>query len=205
MDAAGVADEKRPEILSTLRSLRVRYPNETPARLFARAQKQGAPIPPSRCIHGVVRAECVACNPKIGPRWYFTTGDSLAHTTPICGALVNGRERAPVDVASTPPDWLEQCAQCAKPMVTRARAAAPSRSRARSAPPPRPAHLRLQRAANEPRDLSPSSPPAIGDRIDWGGFSGVVTNVTDRGVAFSVDGVTLTAPWGDRATLHKTS
>lgn len=196
MDAAGVPPDARPETLKRISALKVRYPTETPARLFDRARKEGAPIPPPRCVHGVPRGHCVACEARIGARYYFTAASDQVHTTPTCSALVGSAGAAPIEVASVP-DGREPCPQCVKaPTVRRARIA-PTASR--SAP------RSLRVPAVGPAELVATDPPAVGDRILWGGYAGVVTDITERGVRLSVDGITLTAPWGDRATIRKQS
>lgn len=192
MDAAGVPEDARPETLKRIAAIKLRYPNETPARLFDRARKEGAPIPQSRCAHGVARGNCVACDARIGARYYFTAGPSEAHTTPTCAELAGAP--APIEVA-TSAGSRDQCAQCAK---------APAVRRARIAPvAARPAPRSLREPRVGPAELVATNPPSIGDRIVWGGYSGVITEVTERGVRLSVDGITLTAPWGDRATVRK--
>ncbi len=210
MDAAGVAGDDRGATLSKLHELRARFPRETPARLFDRARREGAPIPVPRCPHRVRRGECVACEPRIGERQYYTASGDHVHTTPACSVLAAGKFE-PIETGAG--DGREVCTVCAKaPAAARTATARPATRRARPSSaarastaaasvngPARRAVLPLVR----PEELAPSSPPGVGDRIDWGGFTGVVTNVGDRGVTLSVDGVVLTAPWGDRATVHR--
>ena len=200
MDSTGVPADARPEVHAVLKRLRVRYPGETPARLFDRARKEGAPIPAPRCPHRVRRGECVACEPRLGARQYFAAGSDHVHTTPSCAVLVATR---PEPIETGPAEGREPCPQCVRvvaPRSVRRTAAAPARSTRTTG---------LASRSNIPKigpeELSQSSAPAVGDNIDWGGFSGVVTGVTDRGVTLNVDGITLTAPWGDRATVRRRS
>lgn len=199
MDEVNVPDEARSATLATLHALRVRYPQDTPARLLYRARREGAAIPASRCPHGVVHGQCVGCDARIGTRYYATASGTYVHTTPKCGALGSaadgaaptGGKREPVDVVAVD-EGRDRCPQCIK---------APARARA----PRKPATSQARSIApkHAPAELTPDSPPAVGDRLDWGGYSGVITSIGDRGVSVSVDGVTLTAPWGDRATVRR--
>jgi len=196
MDAARVPPDARAETLKRITALKGRYPNETPARLFDRARKEGAPIPPPRCPHGALRGTCVACDGRIGARYYFTAGADEEHTTPACAALAGAS--SPIEVALTP-TGRNPCARCAKaPPARRARAGAGAAPATRSRPVARP-----RVPVTGPAELVATDPPAVGDRIIWGGYQGVVTDVTERGVRLSVDGITLTAPWGERATIRK--
>jgi hypothetical protein len=198
MDAARVPNDARPETLKRIAALKVRYPNETPARLFDRARKEGAPIPAPSCPHGVPRGNCVACEGRIGARYYFTAAGDEEHTTPTCPALTSAA--AAIEVAATP-TGRDQCSRCAKATaVRRARTTPVSRAR-----PVQAAVRRLGVPAVGPAELVSTDPPTVGDRIIWGGYQGVVTDVTDSGVRLSVDGITLTAPWGERATIRKQS
>ena len=196
MDAASVPPDARPETLKRIAALKVRYPHETPARLFDRARKEGAPIPAPQCAHGVPRGHCVACDPRLKARYYFTASGGEVHTTPTCRAL-GGSANGAIEVitaADRVADGREPCPTCAKTPVVR---------RARTTPvvaKPRPRSLI---PTEGPAELVATAPPAIGDRIIWGGYSGLVSDVTDHGVRLSVDGITLTAPWGERATIRK--
>lgn len=203
MDTTDVPVNARSATLATLNALKVRYPHDTPARLLYRARREGAAIPTGRCAHSVPRGECVACDAKIGARYYFTASDRHLHTTPKCAALGSSPggvapppgKREPIEVVTVEagvPEDRERCPLCVK---------ASPRPRT-----PRKATTTTRRAVVPkigPAELIASSPPAVGDNIDWGGFSGTITDVNERGVSLSVDGVTLTAPWGDRATVRR--
>jgi len=216
MESAGVAEGARDETLAQLHTLRTRYPGETPARLFARARKEGGAIPASRCLHGIVHGDCVACNAKIGERFYFISAGTLVHQRPTCAALASERARsggAAVEVTRSrtiEAGDLALCTECAPSRASRT----PRASTTRRSPPSRstPAvtgQARIVRpsaqVAQGPKPLDAAAPPAIGNEIDWGGFTGVVTAITDRGVTLDVDGVILTAPWGDRARVRRPS
>ena len=214
MDSAGVPEDARDATLGKLRALRTRYPGETPARLFARARSEGAAIPPSRCIHGVVRGECVTCDAKIGERFYYTTGGSHLHKKPTCEALKSGQDRgarwgggsAPVEVVGSQADVAdihELCSHCFTTRAPRATATRRTSTPARSTSSPGRAVRIPATLPQGPKPLDAGAPPSVGDQIDWGGYSGVVTNVSDRGVGLDVGGITLTAPWGDRARIRR--
>src|SRR5688500_8825312 len=100
MESAGVAPESHEATLAKLRALKREYPTETPARLFARARKEGAAIPVSRCLHGVARGECVSCASKIGARKYFTAAGRYIHARPTCDELrsADGGDVNPIEV-----------------------------------------------------------------------------------------------------------
>ena len=199
MDSAGVPDEDRAGTLAKLHALKVRYPRETPARLFARAKREGAPIPLSRCPHRVRRGECVACDGRVGARSYFTANGEQAHTTPLCAPLASASPEPIESIPASSGDGREPCPICVK-TVTR-------RATTHRTPPARTPQARAAASSLRPlvgpAPLDPESPPAEGDRIEWGGYSGTVTRISERGVTVTVEGVTMTAPWGDRATVRK--
>jgi hypothetical protein len=206
MDEVDVPDDARSATLAQLNALKARYPNDTPARLIYRARREGSAIPASRCTHGVRRGECVACDARIGARQYFTASGSELHTTPVCAVLAwrpvapasAGGKREPIEVVGVDDAVAADRTSCPQCVKAPARARAPRKAATPATPRPRsigPKHA--------PVELVATAPPAVGDRIDWGGYSGVVSEVSDRGVTLSVDGITLTAPWGDRATIRR--
>ena len=206
MDSAGVPAGDREATLVKLRALKRQYPNETPARLFSRARKEGAPIPPARCTHGVPHGECVTCDSKIGPRIYFTSGGDRVHSRPTCDTLRS--EGGPIEAVRTDISGRERCPQCAaapsrRAATTRAATSRPvatrpvSRRLGTGPPPPR------IFAGQSPVPLDAAAPPGVGDRIEWGGYIGEVTAITESGVRFTVEGISLTAPWGDTARVRK--
>jgi hypothetical protein len=206
MDEVYVPDDARSAMLAQLNSLKACYPNDTPAYLLYRARREGAAIPPSRCTHAVQRGECVACDARIGARYYFTASGGEVHTTPVCAVLAWRPKAAPSAGGNREPIAVDgvdgvvhgertSCQQCVK---RPARARSPRTPATATAPRPR-----TVGRTSAPAELSASTPPAVGDGIDWGGYSGVITDVGDRGVSLSADGVTHTAPWGDRATIRR--
>ena len=169
LDEVDVPGDARSAMLAELNSLKARYPNDTPAHLLYRARREGSAIPPSRCTHGVPRGECVACDARIGARYYFTASGGEVHTTPVCTVLAwrptaapsAGGRREPIAVDGV--DGVlhgerTSCQQCAK-RPTRAR----SRRTPAAAPAPPPRTVGHTRA---PAELSASTPPAVGDGLD---------------------------------------
>ncbi|MGH9225435.1 MAG: hypothetical protein ACRD2W_17000 [Acidimicrobiales bacterium] len=199
IQGAGVPAEAQKATVSRLRALKREYPNETPARLFARARKEGAAIPPSRCPHGVVRGDCVSCDSKIGARRYFTAGGSHLHTRPTCDALRSGEEKGvlieAIRVDAALGDGRAACEACATVAPRRAATTRPRAAKVVARP--------VFVPGRGPVPLDQSKPPAVGDQIEWSGYAGEITEVTDRGVHFFVDGITLAAPWGDRARVKR--
>lgn len=204
--AAGTADTAMSKAMRALRSLRAEYPSETPAGLLHRARKRGAPIPPMRCAHHVIRGECVACDPMLGERFYFSSGGTHIHTTPACTALEMGQEKvrrrggtcAPIEVVriwTGLVDRRDPCRVCFGRRLVKSRVKVPSaRPVWRPAVGPRASSLALA-------TLVSTRPPPAGTRIAWSGYEGIVVSTSGRGVDFSSEGLQMTVPWGERARL----
>jgi hypothetical protein len=202
MDAAGVTQDDRPGLLALLESLHVEYPRSTPAKLFQRARNSGAPIPPAQCHHGVRRGQCVVCDARIGTRFYYTGGGTHVHSTPICEALYRGQEKVRrrggypeaievVRIYAGILDVRDPCRHCLGDTLVPASAIV-------KRPPP------YEPSAPRPRSmqLSPERPPRTGQHIDWGGFSGPVTEIRPEGVLIAAGGLTMFIAWGEFLVVH---
>ena len=204
MASAGVSDADRPTVLRALMALRTKHPNDTPARLFERARKAGAPIPTARCDHGVVRGQCVVCDVEIGTRFYFTGGGTHVHSTPTCEALAAGQEK--VRRRGGNPEVIETvrhyellsgrspCRQCLRGQVNGASSDAVTSIRWSAEG----GQQALAAAwSSKAVRLSAEAPPRRGQRIAWAGYSGPVQELTDDGVQISTGGLRLHIGWGE--------
>lgn len=193
MTAAKVPERNRAAVLKSLRKLRAKYPNETPAGLFRRARSEGSLIPPARCAHGVKWGECIVCDGSLGARFYFTGGGTHVHATPICTALAEGQEKVRrrggnpevIEVVPRYGDHLDRRDPC-KVCLPQRRKASPDEPKRRK-PSPTPGYI----------ELSPKDAPAIDTRVAWGGISGPVVQRTAGGIHISVGGPKQFIPWGE--------
>lgn len=210
MERNGVRPADRPALAKQLSRLRKEYPGETPAGLFHRARKRGAPIPPPRCIHHVWRGDCVVCDPLVGQRLYFTSGGTHIHSTPACRSLSIGQEKvrrrggvqSPIEVVRVyagVTDRRDPCKTCFSGRVGHSQPTLPGSalSRRSQAKPARAKRGKQARLVT----ITRGSPPATGTPITWLGYEGVVVGTCERGLQIAVDGARTTISWGDRASL----
>ncbi len=204
MQSAGVADGDRARVLKLLQSLRGHHPRDTPARHVRTRTPRGCSYPTAHCQHGVARGECVVCDPKIGTRFYFTGGGTHVHSTPTCRALADGQEKVRrrggnpdvIDVVPRYSGFLDARDPCRHCLPTRG-------SIAPKVGPTSPRKHAETRA--ELRQLTPKDTPAIGQRVDWGGYSGPVVEVASDGLRIATGGFRMFIAWGEYVRVQPTS